>query len=105
VASRTPRMSQIEALLADDPQDSFLRYGLAMEYVSAGDESTAADLLLKVANESAYVPAFLQAGQVLSRLNRFEEACEILRNGVLAAKKEGNSHAEGEMAGLLSSLE
>ena len=105
VATRTPRMNQIEALLADDPQDAFLRYGLAMEYVSAGDEISAADLLLKVASDSAYVPAFLQAGQVLSRLNRFEEACEALRNGIRAAKEQGNSHAEGEMAGLLSSLE
>ncbi|MSR55363.1 MAG: hypothetical protein EXS09_19075 [Gemmataceae bacterium] len=98
-------MAHIEALLADDPQDSFLRYGLAMEYASAGDETTAAELLVKVATESAYVPAFLQAGQVLSRLNRFEEACVVLRNGILAAKEQGNGHAEGEMAGLLSSLE
>ena len=98
-------MNQIEALLADDPQDSFLRYGLAMEYVSAGDETTAAELLIKVANDSAYVPAFLQAGQVLSRLNRFDEASEVLRNGIRTAKEQGNSHAEGEMAGLLSSLE
>jgi len=98
-------MAQIEALLADDPQDSFLRYGLAMEYVSAGDETTAAGLLVKLANDSAYVPAFLQAGQVLSRLNRFEEACDVLRQGIIAAKEQGNGHAEGEMTGLLSSLE
>lgn len=105
MATRTPRMDHIEALLVDDPQDTFLRYGLAMEYVSAGDEITAADLLVKLANDSAYVPAFLQAGQVLSRLNQFEEACVVLRNGIRTAKEQGNSHAEGEMAGLLSSLE
>ena len=105
MATRTPRMAHIEALLTDEPQDSFLRYGLAMEYVSAGDEITAADLLVKLANDSAYVPAFLQAGQVLSRLNRFEDACVVLRRGIEAAKSQGNSHAEGEMAGLLSSLE
>lgn len=98
-------MDQIEALLADDPTDPFLQYGLAMEHVSAGNESAAADQLVRLANEKAYVPAFLQAGQVLSRLNRFDEACNILRLGVAAARQQGDTHAEGEMAGLLSSLE
>jgi Tfp pilus assembly protein PilF len=102
---RTPRMEQIEALLADDPTDPFLRYGLAMEYVSAGDDATAADHLVRLANDASYVPAFLQAGQVLARLNRVEEACDALRRGVAAARQQGDAHAEGEMAGLLASLE
>jgi Tfp pilus assembly protein PilF len=105
VPARTPRMEQIEALLADDPSDPFLRYGLAMEYVSAGDDVTAADHLVRLANDASYVPAFLQAGQVLARLNRVEEACDLLRRGVAAARQQGDAHAEGEMAGLLASLE
>jgi hypothetical protein len=105
VEARTPRMAQLEALLADDPTDVFLRYGLAMEHVSAGDEATGADHLVRLANDANYVPAFLQAGQVLARLNRVEEACDLLRRGVGAAKKQGDAHAEGEMAGLLASLE
>ena len=102
---RTPRMEQIEALLADDPADPFLRYGLAMEYISAGDDATAADHLVRLAKDASYVPAFLQAGQVLARLNRVEEACDVLRRGVAAARQQADSHAEGEMAGLLASLE
>jgi Tfp pilus assembly protein PilF len=98
-------MEQLEALLADDPGDAFLRYGLAMEYVSAGDDAAAADHLTSLASDSSYVPAFLQAGQVLGRLNRFSEACEMLRRGIAAARQQGDNHAEGEMAGLLSSLE
>jgi predicted Zn-dependent protease len=98
-------MADIEALLADDPADAFLRYGLAMEYASAGDDATAADHLLHLVGNTPYVPAFLQAGQVLARLNRYTEACEILRKGIAAARQQGDSHAEGEMGGLLSSLE
>jgi hypothetical protein len=98
-------MDQIEALLADDPSDVFLRYGLAMEYVSAGDDATAADQLMRLADDAAYVPAFLQAGQVLARLNRIDEACRVLRRGVAAARQQRDAHAEGEMAGLLASLE
>jgi thioredoxin-like negative regulator of GroEL len=101
----TPRMQQIQALLADEPNDPFLRYGLAMEFASMGDDETAAAQLVTLCNESPYVPAFLMAGQILNRLGRVEEACEVLRRGLVAARKEGNSHAEGEMAGLLTSIE
>jgi thioredoxin-like negative regulator of GroEL len=105
VPTRTPRMEQIETLLADDPADPFLRYGLAMEYASAGDESTAADHLLRLIGDTAYVPAFLMAGQILNRLNRVDEACAVLRRGIAAAKEQGDAHAEGEMGGLLSNME
>ena len=105
MSQRTPRMDQIEALLADDPNDSFLRYGLAMEHASIGQEETAAQLLLALIAETPYVPGFLQAGQILNRLNRIEEGCEVLRKGIAAAKQQGDSHAEGEMSGLLSSME
>jgi predicted Zn-dependent protease len=101
-------MAQIEALLADDPADPFLRYGLAMEYVSAGDDVTAAQLLTELiasTPDRPYVPAFLMAGQVLNRLGRVSAACDVLRTGIEAARVQGNDHALGEMEGLLVSIE
>ena len=103
--TRTPRMDQIEALLADDPADPFLRYGLAMEYASAGDDAIAADHLLRLTTDTVYVPAFLMAGQILNRLNRVDEAVAVLRTGIAAAREQGNDHAEGEMTTLLASIE
>lgn len=103
--NRTPRMDQLEALLSDDPTDSFLRYGLAMEHASIGQEATAAELLLALINDTPYVPGFLQAGQILNRLNRVDEACAVLKRGIATAKEQKDFHAEGEMAGLLSSIE
>ena len=103
--TRTPRMAQIEALLVDDPTDTFLRYGLAMEHASAGDDAGAADHLSRLIADTAYVPAFLMAGQILNRLNQADEACGVLRRGIAAAKEQGNTHAEGEMAVLLASIE
>lgn len=105
--ARTHRMAQIEAMLTEEPHDAFLRYGLAMEHASAGDDATCVEVLRDlIARTSAnpYVPAFLQAGQSLVRLDRVPEACEILRDGVKAAQKAGDTHAEGEMQGLLDSI-
>jgi len=106
--ARTPRMDQIEAMLAEDPDDAFLRYGLAMEHASAGDDAACVDVLRDLIARTAatpYVPAFLQAGQALARLDRVAEACAVLRQGVEVARKAGDTHAQGEMQGLLDSLE
>ncbi len=108
---RTPRMEQIEAMLTEDPDDAFLRYGLAMEHASAGDDAACVAVLRDlIARTSAqpYIPAYLQAGQALVRLDRIDEACQVLRDGIAAAAKVGTAdalHAQGEMQGLLDSIE
>ncbi len=105
--ARTPRMMQIEAMLAEDPDDAFLRYGLAMEHASAGDDAACVDVLRDLiarTTASPYIPAFLQAGQALVRIDRIAEACEVLRKGIEASRKSGDSHAQGEMQGLLDSI-
>jgi hypothetical protein len=101
-------MEQIEALLAEDPDDAFLRYGLALEHASAGDDAECVTILRAlIARTSAnpYVPAFLQCGQALVRLDRTAEACDVLRAGIDAARRAGDTHAMGEMQGLLASIE
>ena len=86
------RRQQLEDLLADDPNDPFLHYGLAMEHVSAGDDVGAVrrlQQLLTVAPD--YVPAYQQAGQVLLRLGRPDEARAVWGRGVEVARQQGNA--------------
>jgi thioredoxin-like negative regulator of GroEL len=100
------RKEQIEAMLRDEPDDPFLRYGLAMEHVSAGADQEALRCLhglLEIA--PAYVPAYVQAGRALIRLGRDDEARAVLQAGIAAAEKQGDAHAAGEMAGFLQGLE
>lgn len=104
---KTPRMEQLEAMLAEDPSDVFLRYGLAMEYAGQGDDAMAVTVLRELMAQASepYVPAFLQAGQALMRLGRESEAAAVLRDGIVAARQAGNDHAMGEMQGFLATLE
>ena len=96
--SSKSRKQQIEEMLADDPNDVFLRYGLAMEYVSAGDDEGATRCLHELlAVDAAYVPAYLQLGQVLTRLGRPAEARATYTRGIEAARRQGDGHAAEEM--------
>jgi predicted Zn-dependent protease len=99
------RKEQIEEMLKSDPADPFLNYGLAMEYVSAGDDAEAArrfEHLFTVAPH--YVPAYLMAGQVLVRLNRPDAARDVLQRGLGVAQKQRDQHAWEEMQALLDTL-
>ncbi len=99
------RREKIEAMLADDPQDTFLRYSLAMELDKEGDHDQSLVKLAELTKDQPpYVPAFFMAGQQLARLDRVNEARDYLRNGIEAARIQGDSHAAGEMSEFLASL-
>jgi tetratricopeptide (TPR) repeat protein len=99
------RREKIEAMLADEPGDTFLRYSLAMELDKEGDHAASLAKFAELTRDKPpYVPAFFMAGQQLARLDRSDEARTFLRNGIEAARAQGDSHAAGEMSEFLASL-
>src|SRR4051812_24705731 len=100
------RREKIEAMLADDPGDTFLRYSLAMELDKEGNHDASLIRFAELTRDNPpYVPAYFMAGQQLVRIGRIDEAHTILRNGIAAAQTQGDLHAAGEMAEFLASLE
>jgi predicted Zn-dependent protease len=99
------RRQQIEEMLAEDPHDPFLRYGLAMEYVSTGEDEEVVRCLLELLRQTPdYVPAYVQAGRALVRLKREDEARAVFRSGIEQARQKNDLHAAGEMEGFLEEL-
>jgi hypothetical protein len=99
------RREKIEAMLADEPQDTFLRYSLAMELDKEGDHDASLTRLNELTRDAPpYVPAFFMAAQQLVRLSRVTEARTYIRDGIEAAREQNNAHAVGEMSEFLASL-
>ena len=99
------RREKIEAMLADEPNDVFLRYSLAMELDKEGDHDASLARLSELTKENPpYVPAFFMAAQQFVRLNRINDARAYLRDGIDAARAQSNAHAAGEMSEFLASL-
>ncbi|MGV3486262.1 MAG: hypothetical protein ACO1RT_17720 [Planctomycetaceae bacterium] len=99
------RREKIEAMLLDDPNDPFLRYGLALEMRSAGEHEASLSKLGELTRDaSPYVPAFFMAAQQLADLGRIEEARTFLRDGIDEARRQGDSHAASEMSEMLATL-
>jgi tetratricopeptide (TPR) repeat protein len=99
------RREKIEAMLADDPSDVFLRYSLAMELDKEGDHDASLAKFAELrANDPPYVPAFFMSAQQLVRLGRLDEARSVLQVGIDDASKQGDHHAAGEMTEFLASF-
>ena len=99
------RREKIEAMLVEQPEDTFLRYSLAMELQKEGryDESQARfrDLM---DGTPAYVPAFFMSAKQWMEQGRVAEARAALRDGIEEARRQGDHHAASEMGELLAAL-
>jgi Tfp pilus assembly protein PilF len=99
------RLEILKSMLARNPADAFARYGLAMEYKSAGDWGSAMrEFRSVIAGSPDYHAAYFHGGQTLERMGLEDEAREMYREGVKAASRAGNAHARAEMQGALDLL-
>jgi len=99
------RREKIEAMLADEPGDTFLRYSLALELEKEGNHpASIAQFEELTRGAPPYVPAFFMMAQQLVKLARIDDARGVLRTGIETARAQGDAHAAGEMAEFLASI-
>lgn len=94
------RLSQLQNLLAESPDDSFVRFALAKEYEKMGDEDKAFEFyneLLK--KDPDYLGLYYHLGKWYERANDAERAVDIYSKGMEVARQQGDQHALGELAG------
>jgi thioredoxin-like negative regulator of GroEL len=99
------RRELLETFVAQKPDDAFSRYGLAMECMNTGDSAAAETNFRELLQRNAdYVPAYLMFAQMLAKASRPDDARAILNQGISAASKARNQHAQSEMEALLNEL-
>ena len=101
----TTRMEVLKSMVEQKPEDGFSRYGLAMEYVRAGELETAVgefETLLQ--HNPNYAAGYFHGGQTLEKLGRIEEAREIYRKGIDVTGATGDGHTRSELLAALQML-
>ena len=100
------RMQQLQRMLEREPDDTFLLYGLALEYKKLNEAPAAIEHLNRVIQlDPGYCYAYHQRGLIQESLGETESAKRSYREGIEAAIKKGDDHARGEIEGALSMLE
>src|SRR5580704_4537478 len=99
------RIAALNDVLTQNPNDTFARYGLAMEYSKLGDfDRSLAEFSILLKSSPDYTPGYFMAAQTLARADRIAEAKAMLTDGIASARRTGNLHAQGEMEAMLAEL-
>jgi tetratricopeptide (TPR) repeat protein len=99
------RIALLTEVLSQNPTDAFARYSLAMEYSNSGEIERALEEFGRLlSSHPDYTAGYFMAAQTLAKAERTEEARKMLADGIVSAKKTGNSHAQAEMENMLAEL-
>ncbi len=92
------RLEALIELVAKDENDSFSRYGLAMEYGKMGDYRQAVELFNEVIRRNPdYHAAYYQLAKTYESLGKVREAFKTYDEGIAAAKRMNDQHAVNEL--------
>ena len=99
------RLDLLRNLVAQNPADSFARYGLAQEWARSGNlEQAVEEYRGLLAVNPDYAAAYYHGGQALARLGRIEEARALYRLGIETTTRIGDLHTRGEIEAALETL-
>ena len=99
------RLDTLKSLLAQNPQDTFARYGVAMEYVNTGElEKAAAEFETLLAVNPDYPAGYFHYGQVLEKMGRLEDAAATYKRGIEITTRLGDAHTRSELQQALDML-
>jgi Tfp pilus assembly protein PilF len=99
------RIEILKGFLEENPNDSFSRYALALEYVKLGDHGGAVREFETVKKKDPdYVATYFQLGQLYQKIGQAHEAEKTFRTGITVAAKSGDEHTKSELEGALEAL-
>jgi predicted Zn-dependent protease len=99
------RIESLSEILTQDPNNAFARYGLAMEYANSGQHDRALEEFAKLLSSNPdYAAGYFMAAQTLVKAGQTSEAKRMLGDGIAAAQRKGDSHAQSEMQAMLEEL-
>jgi len=101
----TNRLDILKQMVDGDPNNTFARYGLAMEYTNRGQLEQATDEFRSlIQQDESYAAAYYHGGQALEKLGRIEEARSMYEKGIEACTRKGDLHTRSEIEAALSLL-
>lgn len=102
--SEKTRRQFLEEAVAQQHDNTFARYGLAMEL--AGTEPAVAwtHFTYLLQHHPEYAATYYQAGAFLVKQGKVEEARKVLTSGLEVTGRQGNRHAQSELQAALDDL-
>jgi hypothetical protein len=99
------RRELLEDMVRQQPDNTFARYGLAMELAKTDPAAAWNQFSFLLEHHAEYAPTYYHAGAFLTKQGRVDEARSVLAKGIEVTGRQGNRHANGELQAALQDLE
>jgi tetratricopeptide (TPR) repeat protein len=100
------RLELLKRYLDEDPDDSFVRYAIALEYAAQGNHDQAFQQLKNLLkDEPDYLPAYYMCGKEAEHFEDFDEAKNLYLKGIEVAAMQKETHTLSELQSALEGLE
>ncbi len=101
----TDRLEQLKTMHQAEPDDPFLNYGLALEYLKTGDLEQAISLLDRTIQlDDHYHYAYYQKARALHQQKKQEQAVATIEAGMAKASESNDQKALAELNTLLKTI-
>src|SRR5215831_16592528 len=102
----TDRIQQFQELIALEPDDTVLRFGLGELYIEAENFAAAAEQFAEIVRlDPQYSAAYRYLGQAYTALGQTQEAVEVFQHGIAVAEARGDLQTAKEMGVFLRRLQ
>ena len=99
------RLINLMELLNESPEDAFLRYAVALEYVSRNDDDTALQFFITLKEQHPeYLPMYYQLGKLYERMQKTDLAIKTYDEGMVVAANQKDMHTRSELQSALDDL-
>ncbi len=90
-------LEQLKKFVADDPEDPFNHYALALEYLK-GDTDAACRIFEQLVEQHGnYVPTYYHLGKLYLDLQRRDDAVRMFERGIAVARNANDMKAVREL--------
>ena len=106
VMMQADRLRALQAFHEEDPDDAFVRFALAQEYLKRGDIEEALRFFEGlVSQDPEYVGTWYHLGKLYQELGRREDAVRTYTQGIEVAGRQRDTHAQAELRDALMQIE
>ena len=100
------RIDHLKELLANDPNDEFVLYAIAQEYLKYEYVEEALEYFLKLKEKNPdYVGLYYHLGGLYKDIEEPDKATETYAEGIAIARKLGDQHALSELLNAQTNME
>lgn len=100
------RIEKLQEFLKADPNDSFTRYAIGLEYRSMKDYPSAIAALDALrTDDPAYLPTYYQLAECYHEAGQTDQAVACFKQGIEVARAAGDTHTASELQLALDMIE